>query len=244
MAKNKIKATLIPKEGGDKFVFPSLPEDIDVNYESHLQSFSIINLGTIKFARGREPIEISWSHVFFGRAIYDSTPSVFGNRAYKNPYDCRKKLATWAKAGTKLNLVISGCRINYDVVISKFEAKPVGGHGNIEYSITFTEKRPLKVYTTKEKKGSKGKKKKTKARTSAKKGGTNKSRSGSTTGTYTVASGDTLGRIAQKKCGGTSTWPQLYSKNKATIEAAARKHGRKNSDNGHWIYPGTKLNLV
>ena len=26
-------------------------------------------------------------------------------------------------------------------------------------------------------------------------------------------------------------------------EAAAKKHGRRNSDNGHWIYPGTVLTL-
>lgn len=58
--------------------------------------------------------------------------------------------------------------------------------------------------------------------------------------TYTVKSGDTLSGIASKEHVSEST---LYSKNKTKIEAAAKKHGHKSSDNGHWIFPGTVLTL-
>lgn len=61
--------------------------------------------------------------------------------------------------------------------------------------------------------------------------------------TYTVKKGDTLIGIARKQLGNGSKHKSIYSLNKKTIEAAARKHGRKSSSNGHWIYPGTKLKL-
>ena len=66
---------------------------------------------------------------------------------------------------------------------------------------------------------------------------------GSKTTTYTIKSGDTLSRIAQKKLGKASRYPEIYKLNKSKIEAAAKKHGRKSSNNGHWIYPGTKLTI-
>ena len=36
---------------------------------------------------------------------------------------------------------------------------------------------------------------------------------------------------------------KLYEKNKTVIEKAAKKHGKKSSDHGHWIWPGTKLTI-
>jgi nucleoid-associated protein YgaU len=57
---------------------------------------------------------------------------------------------------------------------------------------------------------------------------------------YTVKSGDTLGGIASKEKvpGGAAA---LYKANAGALETAAHKHGRKSSDNGHWIYAGTVL---
>lgn len=58
-----------------------------------------------------------------------------------------------------------------------------------------------------------------------------------------VKSGDCLINIAKKQLNDGSKWQKIYSLNKTTIEAEAKKHGRKSSSNGHWIYPGTKLKL-
>lgn len=54
----------------------------------------------------------------------------------------------------------------------------------------------------------------------------------------TVRSGDTLIGLAH---GG--DWHALYQANAQAIEDTARAHGRRSSDGGHWIYPGTVLRL-
>lgn len=61
--------------------------------------------------------------------------------------------------------------------------------------------------------------------------------------TYTVKAGDTLLKIAKKQLNDSSLYKKLYELNKNTIEAAAKKHGRRSSSNGWWIYAGTVLKL-
>ena len=60
---------------------------------------------------------------------------------------------------------------------------------------------------------------------------------------YTIASGDTLWRLASKFLGSGSKYMQIYNSNKSAIESAAKKYGKSSSSNGHWIYPGTVINI-
>ena len=60
---------------------------------------------------------------------------------------------------------------------------------------------------------------------------------------YTIVSGDTLWKISTKELGSGSKYMQIYNANSGTIESAAKAHGRSSSSNGHWIYPGTVLNI-
>lgn len=64
-----------------------------------------------------------------------------------------------------------------------------------------------------------------------------------TPGSYVVKKGDCLMFIARKQLDDSSRWKEIYDLNQKTIEAEAKKRGRKSSSNGHWIYPGTKLKL-
>ncbi len=61
--------------------------------------------------------------------------------------------------------------------------------------------------------------------------------------THTVKRGDTLWAISKKYYGKGSKYTVIYKANKTVIEKAAKKHGKKSSSNGHWIYPGTKLTI-
>ena len=225
---------LIPVGSGSRFTFPALPEKIQGKYGARYQSFDIISQGTVKIPKGTDVAEFTWDGVFFGESKRNE-PIVKKN-SWKEPNECVKILNNFMKNETVLNLIVTETWINVDVTISLFQPRPAGAYGNVEYSITFVQKKPLQIYTTDELKIAKFVKK-TKPRNDS--GGS----SGGGGSTYTVVSGDTLWGIASKKLGSGSKWTQIYDANSGTIEAEAKKHGKSSSDHGHWIWPGEVLTI-
>ena len=225
---------LIPVGSGSRFTFPALPEKIQGKYGARYQSFDIISQGTVKVPKGTDVAEFTWDGVFFGESKRNE-PIVKKN-SWKEPNECVKILNNFMKNETVLNLIVTETWINVDVTISLFQPRPAGAYGNVEYSITFVQKKPLQIYTTDELKIAKFVKK-TKPRNDS--GGS----SGGGGSTYTVVSGDTLWGIASKKLGSGSKWTQIYDANSGTIEAEAKKHGKSSSDHGHWIWPGEVLTI-
>lgn len=61
--------------------------------------------------------------------------------------------------------------------------------------------------------------------------------------TYTVKSGDTLWALAKRFYGDGSKYTIIYNANKNVIESVAKQRGYASSSNGHWIFPGTELNI-
>lgn len=225
---------LIPAGNGSKFTFPALSEKVQGKYGAKYQSFDIISQGTVKVPKGTDVAEFTWDGVFFGKSKRNE-PIVKKN-SWKEPNECVKILSNFMKNETVLNLIVTETWINVDVTISSFQPRPVGAYGNVEYSITFVQKKPLQIYTTDELKIAKFVKK-TKPRNDS---------GGSSVGggsTYTVVSGDTLWGIASKKLGSGSKWTLIYDANAGTIEAEAKKHGKSSSDHGHWIWPGEVLTI-
>lgn len=224
---------LIPVGSGSKFTFPALPEKVQGKYGAKYQSFDIISQGTVKVPKGTDVAEFTWDGVFFGESKRNE-PIVKKN-SWKEPNDCVKILNDFMKNETVLNLIVTETWINVDVTISSFQPRPTGAYGNVEYSITFVQKKPLQIYTTNELQIAKFVKK-TKPRND----------SGDSSGggsSYTVVSGDTLWGIAAKKLGSGSKWTSIYDANASTIEAEAKKHGKASSDHGHWIWPGEVLTI-
>lgn len=60
---------------------------------------------------------------------------------------------------------------------------------------------------------------------------------------YTVVKGDTLWSIAKKLMGSPLRYAELYNANKDVIETEAQGRGKADSSNGHWIFPGTELDI-
>lgn len=58
---------------------------------------------------------------------------------------------------------------------------------------------------------------------------------------YTVVKGDTLWSIAKQLLGSPLRYAEIYDVNKDIIEQQAQERGKKDSSNGHWIFPGTVL---
>ncbi|MDE7299800.1 MAG: LysM peptidoglycan-binding domain-containing protein [Lachnospiraceae bacterium] len=223
---------LIPAGGGAGFTFPALPEKIQGKYGAKYQSFDIVSQGTVKIPRGTDVAEFTWTGVFFGES--KKKEPIVRQNSWKAPGECVKTLNDFMKNGTILNLIVTETWINVDVTLSSFQPGPAGAYGNIEYSITFVQRKPLQIYSTRELQAAKSSKK-TKPRN-----GSGGSSGGST---YTVVSGDTLWAIAARELGSGSRWTQIYSTNAGTIEAWAKKHGKAGSDHGHWIWPGEVLTM-
>ncbi len=222
---------LMPVGNGQRFTFPALPEKVKGKYGAKYQSFDIISQGTVKLPKGTDTAEFSWDGVFFGRSKRHE--AIVRGGHWKDPNECVKILNDYMKNGTELNLIVTETWINVDVTVSSFHASPVGAYGNIEYSITFVQKKPLVIYTTNELKIANFVKK-TKPR--------NDSAGASASGgnrSYTVVAGDNLWKIARKFYGGTgSDWRKIYNANKDVIESTARRRTGKSSNNGWWIFPG------
>lgn len=217
--------------------FPSMPqEDIDIKNQTMYQEYNILQNGRYSFPVGMEKRPIKWSGFFWGKSRKNMSSI---NREWISPDICISKLSTWQENRTPLNLIVSGAGINVDVTIQEFNYKPFGGSGDFSYEISFLRYQELQIYTTKELGVEKKAAKKTKTnRTSTAKNANSKKKK-----TYKVVQGDTLCKISRKKYKTESKWKTIYNANKNVIEKAAKKHGRNNSDNGHWIYPGTILTI-
>ena len=61
--------------------------------------------------------------------------------------------------------------------------------------------------------------------------------------TYVVVSGDTLWGISKKFYGTGTKYHIIYDANMELIEFTAKAHGKKSSDNGHWIWAGETLTI-
>lgn len=61
--------------------------------------------------------------------------------------------------------------------------------------------------------------------------------------TYVVVSGDTLWGISKRFYGTGTKYHVIYDANVDLIESTAKAHGKKSSDNGHWIWPGETLTI-
>lgn len=70
-----------------------------------------------------------------------------------------------------------------------------------------------------------------------------KSKETGSKGAYTVVSGDALWGIAKKYYGNGKYYDRIYKVNKEVIESTAKAHGKPNSNNGNWIWPGEKLTI-
>lgn len=220
------------KCGKTKLQIPVLPEEIKVSYSSGNSSVTVIDFGDIIIKQGRKAAQYSFSSIFplypFSGSIKNvSSPKTYVSQIQKFMDDKSVVKLVLARANNKF------VGITVNVVIDKFEYSESGEDpGVIEYSITFKEYRTVTVnqIKTNNKKTTKSSNKK---RTSTK----------STAKTYKVKSGDCLYNIAKKELGNSNRWREIYNLNKTVIEKTAKQHGYKSSSTGHWIFPGTILEL-
>ena len=212
------------RSGNREIRIPWLPEKI--KFESggtQRIAYDIMDRGPVEIPTGSGLCGYSWESLFPGKY---RTDSYMMRGKWKDPSTYDKILEDWKQKGTPLKLLVVGYPINKDVILDDYTGAAAGAFGDIEYEVSFIEDRDITIQTEK-----------VKAQESSEK------RAAETKSSYTVKSGDTLWAIAKKELGAGSKWNTIYKANKEIIESTAKKHGKKSSDNGHWIYPGTKLTI-
>lgn len=211
-----------------KLYFPVNPEKIEYKSAAHFQKYSLIDKGEVQVPNGEDISSIGWECFFPGEKLKNA-PYV---SKWKNPSGLHNQIEKWRKNGSKLKLNITTSPFSLWVYIDTYEAKLEGPHGNIYYNIEFTVAIDIVVEKVAKKSNSTNKTTgtdRTSKKTSAKK--------------HNIRSGDTLWGISKKYYKDGNKWKKIYNANKSTIEKAAKKHGKKSSSNGHWIYPGTVLKI-
>lgn len=221
-------------EIGSRFQFPSLPKEISVKNGANYQSYKIIGKGAVKIPKGTNCEEISWDGYFFG-------PGKRGELMIQNyaaPRLCVEILERLRNNGTPLKVMCTGVGINRDMTISSFQWRAYGGHGNVKYSISFSQWKDLRVKVLK----SPDPTPEAAAEPMPERvEDTPQPRPEPPPATnYTIVSGDTLWAIGQRNG---VNWQDIYAANADVIEAAARSHGMSSSNNGNWIWPGTTLTI-
>lgn len=211
----------------DKLQFPALPETFELTDTMNNTKVTIHSLGEVTLVgkRGLKSIELS---SFFPKNDYD----FLAYHNFKDPYEYVNKIESWLEK--KPHLIITETNINMDVTIESFKYGENEFNGDVSFTITLSEYRKI-TYTKQKSEPAKKTSKKVKKAATKRKTKTVKTKK------YTVKKGDNLWSIAKRFTGKGSNNKAIYNQNKKVIEKAAKKHGKKSSNKGWWIYPGTKL---
>ena len=217
---------------------PWLPDEISLSSGStRVQSYEIIDLGEVEIPSGSNLESVSWSSVLPGK-IHSTLPFLKydSQDVWKDPSEIVEMMRGWRKNGTLLVLSVfdeqngkSVSYINHDVYIADYEAVLSGGNGDVEYTVTFKEARKLKMSTATASSSSSSSKTTSKKKTIPK--------------TYKIQKGDTLYKISVKFWGNGKHKKTLWKLNKKKLNKVARKHGRKSSKKGKYLYKGTVIKL-
>lgn len=212
------------KNGDREIRFPILPEKIKyTSGDAEFVTYDIMNRGAVAVPTGTGLARIGWEADFPGEGRSED-PAIRGTwQAPKHYHDI---LEDWKAKGTTINILVVGYPWNFDVHLSTYRSEAYGAYGDLAYELEFQEARDITIKTT-----------------TAESSSSSSQRPAKETTTYTIVSGDTLWKIAQKFLGAGSKWRTIYDANKDIIESTAKKRGKKSSDNGHWIYPGTKITI-
>lgn len=230
------------KDGSDVLTFPITPSELNIKVGSNNEVVTLISEGDINILKSPSLIEVEFEARFPMRK-YPYSREVLDFQTY---YDFFKKLKEQKKsfrfivARTTPKANKTTWDTNLLMALEEFEIKEDADEGD-DVIISFQLKQ-FKEYGVKTIKIQQNKQTKPQTTSTAKKT-RNTDNKASSSKSYTVKKGDCLWNISKKFYGKGSEWKKIYNANKSVIESTAKKHGKKSSSNGHWIYPGTKLTI-
>lgn len=222
MAKNRIEFWF--KDRNDLYrQLPVNPPEIDFSSPYGMNTVSIAALGDVAIPGERGLKQITFSSFF--PKFYN--PSYCEYEGGPSPWEWVKRIELWRDERRNIRLIIAGTQISIPVFISEFtiNPEPAGHPGDIYYTITLTEYRPVlvKKIANQQKKSTS-----TKSASSVKAGERPKSDK-TKSKTYTVKKGDSLYLIAKSEYNDGTQWRKIYDANVKTIgkNANVLKVGQK-----------------
>ena len=228
-------------DDGDVLTFPITPGELKITIGSNNKVVTLINEGDINILKSPTLAEVEFEARFPMRKYpYSRTPYSF--QAY---FDKFKELKENKKPFRFIvtRTTPGGKRLwdtNLLMALEKMELSESADEGDdvlIYFKLRQYKEYGVKTIQIKEKSSNTtstaNNNRTSKSETSNK----NKNQS------YTVKSGDCLLNISKKFYGTGSLWKNIYDANKSAIEQDAKKHGKKSSSNGHWIFAGLNLTV-
>ena len=232
-------------------LFPITPSCVSQKINSNNKTLNLVNDGEVTLTKTPSLTEINIDEIIF--PSFQEYPFAIYDDGFKNARYFLDKIESFKKQVNKpVTFKISRVtpdnknllwNTSMDVTVEDYEIiEDADKYGfDIAIKLSLKQYRPFgtKQLTIKKSTTTTTKKSTTKATVSS----TRKASTKTASKTYTVKSGDTLELIAKKHLGKSSRSNEIYKLNKTVIENTAKKHGKKSSSNGHWIWPGTKLKL-
>lgn len=197
-------------KNNNRLRFPMLPQEISVKLGNQFTNYTIIQIGEVRIPSGTTLDGFSWNGILPGEKRRGA-PYVRGWHDPKAIYKWIESLKPQGGKPVKARLLVTETPINCDVYLSTFSATPTGGYGDINYSITLTQAKEIRIPKS----------------AAAPRTAAPARPSPPAEKTYTVKSGDTLWKIAQQFYGAGAQYPKIYEANKGVI-----------GGNPNRIYPG------
>lgn len=212
---------------GTRIALPLPPESVKCKAETKFINYNIIKVGEVKLPDGEKLTKFSWSGRLPGASMRNMR--MVSAADWRSPKEIQSIFSIWRNRGKKLRLLVTGTTINHDVYLENYTVDN-SRLDTVEYSISFTHAKDIKVFTTAE----------LNIQDTTQVPQTTNDRAASSEAasetpqktTYTVKPGDNLWTISKKLMGSGARYSELYEANKSII-----------GSNPNLIYPGQTFTI-